>query len=205
MLEQYGYPLISKAIAKNVYDYRSAERKGFLDTSYAAKQFNGTYINPHNGELSPYNCEKWKFLTEAPFKISHRCCNVMKKNPAHNFEKSSGLKPIIGTMADESRLRKSQWILTGCNSFDNNKPSSKTMSFWKESEVLEYIVENKISIPSVYSVSGTNSDYALTLTPIFELNVKLGMMNKHAAAAAAMAMIKMLNNLNIIFIVSSFT
>lgn len=150
VLEDYGYPLISKQIAKNVYDYRSAERQGTLETSYAAKQFNGTYINPHNGELSPYNCEKWKFLTEAPFKISHRCCNVMKKNTAHNFEKSSGLKPIIGTMAEEGRLRKSQWILTGCNSFDNNNPSSKPLSFWKENDVLEYIVKNNIPYPSVY-------------------------------------------------------
>lgn len=133
-----------------MYDYRSAERKGFLDTSYAARQFNGTYINPHNDELSPYNCEKWKFLTEAPFKISHRCCQVMKKNPAHNFEKTSGLKPIIGTMAEEGRLRKSQWILTGCNSFDNNNPSSKPLSFWKKNDVLEYIVKNELPYPSVY-------------------------------------------------------
>ena len=63
-------------------------------------------------EYGKNNMQKWKYLIDAPFKISNNCCNVMKKHPAHKFDKSSGLKPIIGTMACESTLRKSQWLLT---------------------------------------------------------------------------------------------
>lgn len=142
--------MVSKQIAQKVYDYNTAKEKGNLSTSYAAKQFNGEYINPRNGELSPYNCKKWKFLLDAPFKISHRCCNIMKKNPAHQFERKSGLKSIIGTMASESRMRKDQWIRYGCNAFDAGIPHSTPMSFWKENDVLEYIVKNNLPYPSVY-------------------------------------------------------
>jgi len=150
VLEKYGYPIISKEVSKVVFDARSALSKGNTN-SYAVKQLNGEYINPKTGELSvQYNKGKWKFLLDAPFVMSNRCCNVMKKSPAHKFDKSSGLKPIIGTMASESRQRKSQWLQFGCNSFDANNPASKPMSFWTEQDVLEYISKYSVPIASVY-------------------------------------------------------
>ena len=44
-----------------------------------------------------------------------KCCNVMKKEPAHRYEKETGRKAILGQMADESRLRTQQWLKNGCN------------------------------------------------------------------------------------------
>lgn len=150
VLEKYGYPIISKEVSKVIYDARSALSKGNID-SYALKQINDEYINPKTGELSvQYNKGKWKFLIDAPFVMSNRCCNVMKKSPAHKFDKQSGLKPIIGTMASESKQRKSQWLQSGCNSFDANNPSSKPISFWLEQDVLEYLYKYKIPYASVY-------------------------------------------------------
>ncbi len=150
VLEKYGYPIISKEVSKVIYDARSALSKG-NNNSYAVKQLNDEYINPKTGELSvQYNKGKWKFLLEAPFTISNRCCNVMKKSPAHKFDKSSGLKPIIGTMASESKQRKSQWLQFGCNSFDANNPASKPLSFWTEQDILQYVHDNKLPYPNVY-------------------------------------------------------
>lgn len=80
VLEKYGYPIISKEVSKVIYDARSALSKG-NNNSYAVKQLNDEYINPKTGELSvQYNKGKWKFLLEAPFTISNRCCNVMKNH-----------------------------------------------------------------------------------------------------------------------------
>ena len=42
-------------------------------------------------------------------------------------------------MASESRLRKEQWLIHGCNAFDTKRPRSQPMSFWTEQDVLEYI------------------------------------------------------------------
>lgn len=146
----YGYPIISKEVSKAVKDARSAIRKGRANESLSYNQLNGTALNPQTGEKSSYNKHKWKFLLDAPFKISHWCCQVMKKNPAHKFETKTGLKPIIGTMATESALRKRTWLKEGCNSFDSNNPASKPLSFWTEQDVLEYISTYSIPIASVY-------------------------------------------------------
>ena len=92
----------------------------------------------------------WKPLIDAPFEISNKCCDVMKKNPAKNFEKESGRHPIVGTMAEESRLRWNKYLGTNCNAFSAKHPESKPMSFWTEQDVLEYIRRFNLEIPSVY-------------------------------------------------------
>ena len=50
--------------------------------------------------------------------MSARCCYHMKKAPLNKFERLSGRKPIIGTMACESRLRMQKWLQAGCNAFE---------------------------------------------------------------------------------------
>lgn len=74
----------------------------------------------------------------------------MKKHPSIAYEKRTGRKPFIATMASESRLRKMHWMKEGCNAFDAPRPTSKPMSFWTENDVLEYIYKNNIEIASVY-------------------------------------------------------
>lgn len=99
---------------------------------------------------SIYNLDKWKPLLDMPFRISNKCCNIMKKEPTHRFTKESGLMPMTGQMASESRLRKSQWLKNGCNGFDMKRPISNPLAIWTEQDVLRYIKENNVKIPSVY-------------------------------------------------------
>ena len=101
-------------------------------------------------DRSQFNMTKYQFFLEAPFEISNRCCNVMKKDPLHRYAKETGRHPITAQMADESRLRTQKWIQHGCNAFDCNNPISNPMSFWTEQDVLQYIVENDLKICSVY-------------------------------------------------------
>ena len=138
-----GYPMITKdisrdvGVAQNNPNGKTAQK--FIKGSDYHKKYGDTWM-----------LDKWSYLIKAPFHISNQCCSVMKKTPAHKFDKNSGLKPIIGTMACESINRRSQWLKYGCNSFDAKNPASKPMSFWKEQDVLEYIVKYDIPYPSVY-------------------------------------------------------
>ena len=143
VLEKYGYPVPTKQIARSV-EYAKRGNKWAID------ELNGEYRSAKTGEPSKWNCPKWKYLLDAPFKISNKCCDVMKKRPAKSFNKKSGLKPIIATLASESQIRKSQWVEHGCNAFDMKEPSSKPMSFWTEQDVLQYIKEYDIPLASVY-------------------------------------------------------
>lgn len=103
-----------------------------------------------NGEPSQFNQVKYNFMLDAPFEISDQCCDVMKKAPAHKYEKETGRFPIIATMCEESNLRTGKWLQYGCNAFDAKQPVSKPMSFWTEQDVYQYILENNLEIASVY-------------------------------------------------------
>ena len=107
------------------------------------------------GELgqtkSSFNKEKWlPIARDMPFLVSHYCCNVMKKSPLGIYGRQTKQKPFIGTMTDESRIRKQAWLRHGCNAFDSKKVTSQPLSFWTEQDILEYIKRFNIDICSVY-------------------------------------------------------
>lgn len=147
VLTRFGYPVISKEISGKIYDYRSAKAHG--KTSYVEKQLEGTYVSK-NGKSNMIDIQKYKYLLDAPFRISNKCCDVMKKAPAKAYEKETGRKPFIGTLAEESMLRTKCWLASGCNSFDTKRPTSRPLSVWTEQDVLRYIKENDIHIAEAY-------------------------------------------------------
>lgn len=106
--------------------------------------------NIPNKDRSQFSLEKYKFFLEAPFEISNKCCNVMKKAPIHWYEKETGRVGITAQMASESRLRTQKWLQNGCNAFDAKHKISNPMSFWLEQDVLMYIKLNDLKICSVY-------------------------------------------------------
>lgn len=142
VIQKYGYPVSSKAISRKVSD----ARKGL---PYAMKYFENKVVDRY-GNPSKFNCPKWKFLIDAPFPVSHECCDVMKKKPFKLYENQSNRKPIIGTMAAESTLREKSWMKTGCNAFDSKKPKSQPLSFWTEQDILHYIKQFDVPYCPVY-------------------------------------------------------
>lgn len=170
---KYGYPIISKEVSQALHEIRNCKNKNQKSYLSRMQKFNGTKLND-NGFKSQFNMEKWKFLLDAPFKISDKCCNVMKKKPAKSYEKKSGNKAIIGTMTDESRLRKTKWINSGCNSFDNKRKISQPLSFWTEQDILHYIKLNNIEIASAYGdIVYTDDDGMEYDNDTFNLGMKL--------------------------------
>lgn len=100
---------------------------------------------------SQFNKEKWLPLCrEVPILISHYCCHKMKKQPMHKYQRAKGYKPILATLAEESRVRKQAWIRHGCNAFESSAPLSQPMAFWTEQDVLSYLVKYNLPIASVY-------------------------------------------------------
>jgi hypothetical protein len=76
VIDKYGYPLISKEQSRFLYEYRTSKSEKLKDI-----RLNGNRWNM--GKVS----NKWKFLIDAPFKISHLCCDKLKKYPAKNTKK----------------------------------------------------------------------------------------------------------------------
>ncbi len=162
VIDTYGYPIISKEVSKRVYEYHNAERKGRLTDSLAYQEFNGIRKSPTG--KSSYNKKKYKFLLDADFQMSHKCCDIMKKKPVKKYEKETGLTPITATMACESENRKTAWLKTGCNAYDSQRPISQPMSFWTEQDVLEYLKKYNIPYASVYGEIVEDKDGRLHTT-----------------------------------------
>ena len=118
-----------------------------LEAPVRIKQLFGVKCDQY-GDM--YDRSRYLFMLEAPFEVSNMCCKVMKKSPVHAYSKQTGRKPITAQMADESRLRTSQWLQNGCNAFEAKNPISNPMSFWTEQDVLLYVKENDIPLASVY-------------------------------------------------------
>lgn len=130
IITEYGYPVISKEVAQTIAEARKGLKHGNCYT-YRMAKLNGTAVDK-NGDKSKYNIPQYKFLLDAPFRISHKCCDYMKKKPAKQYEKETGRLPIVATMAEESNLRLQKWLKHGCNAFDLKRPMSAPMSFWSE-------------------------------------------------------------------------
>lgn len=143
VIQRYGYPVISKEISEKIESARknpnSVRAQYFQAGSEMATKFGGRYsLVRHSGML------------DAPFKISAQCCNVMKKRPVKRYEKQTGRKPMVATMACESAMRRTAWLQHGCNAFEAKRPISQPMSFWTEQDVLMYIKEFNVPYCPVY-------------------------------------------------------
>lgn len=143
VIKTYGYPVGSKEIANKLH----YAKRG---SAWAMRYVDGSAVDSE-GRPSRYRISKrWMKLMNAPFEVSAYCCDIMKKKPAKKYSKETGRKPILGTMACESKLREQAWRRVGCNAFDSKKPTSQPMSFWTEQDVFKYIVEHNLPYASVY-------------------------------------------------------
>lgn len=151
VIKTYGYPIISKDVSQAVYDARTQARKEGIDVRQTRLYNRGFNHESDYCKKYPSYCRaKYDSLFDMQFGVSHKCCDVMKKKPAKQYEKETGRKPILATMTSESRLRQTKWIQYGCNAFDSKRPNSAPMSFWTEQDVLQYIKDAQLPIASVY-------------------------------------------------------
>lgn len=138
VINEYGYPVISKEQSKYIWDIRHGSEK------MRNVRLNG---NPKGGfKLS----KKWYFCLDAPFEISDKCCNYIKKSPLASYERKTGSRPIVGQLASESAQRMTMYLKSGCNSFNPGREKSNPIGFWGEQDILAYIKEKKLPYAKIY-------------------------------------------------------
>jgi 3'-phosphoadenosine 5'-phosphosulfate sulfotransferase (PAPS reductase)/FAD synthetase len=140
VIQKYGYPVISKEVSQKISEIRTTKSDKLRD-----KRLHGD--SKGNGKVP----EKWKFLVDAPFSISNKCCDVLKKNPVKAYEKETGRMPIVGTMACESRLRLFTYLKNGCNSF-SGRTMSMPMAFWEDKDIWEYLKTYNVPYSNIYDM-----------------------------------------------------
>lgn len=155
VLATYGFPLVSKEQAQGIRQVRHGKSEKLRNI-----RLYGT--NPEDGKITGKISEKWKFLIDAPFDISEKCCDCLKKRPFRAYEKQTNRRPILGTMAVESRLRIQSYVRRGgCNSFKEGKEASHPMSIWTDADIWEYIDMFGIPYAYVYDMGATRTGCAI--------------------------------------------
>lgn len=135
VLDNYGYP----CIGKNASHYISLAQRGLPS---GLKQME---------KDSKFGFKKFNFMIDAPFKVSEKCCNVMKKHPAKQYHKETGRCPIIGTRIEESRIREQTYVTYGENHTSAQIPISAPLSIWTSKDVERYIKNNNLALSDCYN------------------------------------------------------
>ena len=142
--EKYGFPLVSKAQAEYIDRFKKNPEYAARQQAKAVKQ--GWSL----GKVS----DRWKFLVSEPYGVSNKCCSILKKAPSKKYALETGRHPIIGTMASESDLRRTEYISRGgCNTFGEKLRDgfrSTPLAIWMEEDIWAYIKMRNLEICNVY-------------------------------------------------------
>jgi len=149
VLDNYGYPVISKEVSEAISSIK-------YSTDYQRnKMLNG--VIGRNGKPIGKMSECYRYLIKAPFEISQRCCSILKKNPSKIFERKSGLSPFLGTMAEDSKIRQTKYLLNGCNNYESKRPISTPLAFWLEKDIWDYIHKFNVPYSTIYDLGYTRT------------------------------------------------
>jgi len=133
MLRSYGYPFKSKAHCKAWVDYQNG-------------RIFGIKYYKHEYKHTETQCPKvllYQFEQPMPFKLSPKCCDLMKKAPIHKFEKESkkhiritGIRPSEG----------GQRVKAVCQAMKDNKlyafqPLVKVDDEWEQWFIGKYNIQ----------------------------------------------------------------
>ena len=143
VVAKYGFALVSKETSQKIHEIRHTKSDKLRDI-----RING-YPNTGYGKVA----NKWLFLKDAPFEISHRCCDALKKEPARRYERETGRKVMTGEMSGESNLRATtKTTLHSCNAYDRKRPKSTPLNKWSESDIDQYVKENNVPLSKIYDM-----------------------------------------------------
>jgi 3'-phosphoadenosine 5'-phosphosulfate sulfotransferase (PAPS reductase)/FAD synthetase len=193
-----GYPVVSKKVARMVSDVRKYLKE--TGTKYADILQN---IEPYKIESADYLRElglphtvvlrltgvtsenriskswsipkKWMKLIDAPFEVSDKCCDILKKQPLSLVQREANAFPIYATLAEDSQTRREAYLENGCN----GKAASTPMGFWLRQDVLRYLNENKIPLAPVYGEIVAHEDGKLEFTGEHNTGCKLCLFGCH--------------------------
>ena len=138
--EKYGSPCFSKQQDDWIDRYQRGSRcKSLMERINGVNKDGSTTMFKLNKKA------KNLLLSGELHRVSPKCCTYLKKKPVRDFEKMSGLKPILGIRGGESIGRKSKY--TTCL----NKKGTFTPLWDMTDEIMDEIYKRyNIEIPSVY-------------------------------------------------------
>jgi 3'-phosphoadenosine 5'-phosphosulfate sulfotransferase (PAPS reductase)/FAD synthetase len=151
VIEKYGYPVGGKNVAHWVDLAQRGLPSGIKQMSSDSK----------------YGYKKYNWLVDAPFRISERCCDALKKEPATRYYNETGQAPIIGTRVEESQIRTEVWLANGEINIQSKIPKCTPLSIWTDKDISDYIRRYDLDISEIYSKGYNRTGCAFCMFGIF--------------------------------------
>lgn len=203
VVKEIGYPVGSKKISRMVRDVREFFKKnnikwddikdkidnGIESADYLRNlNFSDQVILRLTGITSKNHIsktwsipKKWRKLIIAPFDVSEKCCDYLKKEPLKLVQKQFNASPIFGTLAEDSKQRETAYLTTGCNLYrQNGKNQSTPMAYWlRRQDVLRHIYETNLPIAPAYGELIQSEDGLFEFTGEHNTGCKLCLFGCH--------------------------
>lgn len=145
IIERSGWNFPSKEVAAMIEAYRRG-------VPYAVRKMAGLDARG-NPSIYRQSLKKWIKLAETDIPIGPKCCYYQKESVSAVYEKQSGLYPIVGLLASDSRSRRNAYLKTGCNALNSKRKLSKPLSIFTSQDILEYVYTRHLPYAnSVYGV-----------------------------------------------------
>jgi 3'-phosphoadenosine 5'-phosphosulfate sulfotransferase (PAPS reductase)/FAD synthetase len=151
----YGIPFPNKQQANYIYKLKHSNSAYLKDRLLTGKM--------KDGKDTKFKVrKKWLPILELDVEVSDTCCHYLKKEPFRRYNKLSGEKPYIATMASDGMEREKHYLKNGCINFD--KGVCTPLGFWTEQDILQYITENKLDYcPAYGDIKCSEGKYHTTL------------------------------------------
>lgn len=162
ILQEEGFPVISKKIATKIMALQEPTEgnatirhaiitgecgeKGHFATNSAMQlpkrwlELFGGYENENEG--TNYQIP--------PFKVSSKCCEIMKERPCDIWAKENNSKPFLGLMASEGGRRQEALEEHGCNYFGKTTIRSAPFAPFLRNDLLQLALDLDVPIPEIY-------------------------------------------------------
>jgi len=142
-----GFPLVSKKVSRGIRYLK----KGTTIKNKNHHNLLRTGITADGKKAPSFKiAKKWLFLENEDFNITEQCCDILKKEPLHRYQRETGRFPYQGAQMKESGTRELNWITFGCNIISDKTKVSRPLSIWTEDDIWEYIRLNNLPYSSIY-------------------------------------------------------
>ncbi|MDE5767448.1 MAG: phosphoadenosine phosphosulfate reductase family protein [Malacoplasma sp.] len=149
ILLKKGYPIFSKQVSVLLNRLKRSKTKNSLTRMCFGIEQTARYKISYN-RLFLLDSEMTFYFDENNERIdyffSEKCCDLVKGGLKHDKRPS-----FIGTLANESTLRRQSWIANGCNILSKKHSMSRPLSLWNTNDIWKYVKENKLKINDAYN------------------------------------------------------
>lgn len=162
ILQEEGFPVISKKIATKIMALQEPTEgnatirhaiitgecgeKGHFATN-SAMQLPKRWLELFGGYENENEGTNYKV---PPFKVSSKCCEIMKEKPCDLWAKEHNSKPFLGLMASEGGRRQEALEEHGCNYFGKTTIRSAPFAPFLRNDLLQLALDLDVPIPEIY-------------------------------------------------------